>query len=82
MKEEIVIAKVVAPILDDYAKNNPESVYNPNVLLGAVDTTIQGIVGSAIELPKYIARLASGQFKSPENMSREELLQRVRDLEK
>jgi len=85
LREEIVIAKQVAPILDKYAENNPESVYNPDVLLGAVDTTIQGIVNSAVELPKYIARLASGQLivtqKRAEDMTREELLRRVRELE-
>jgi len=85
LREEIVIAKQVAPILDNYAEKNPESVYNPDVLLGAVDTTIQGIVSSAVELPKYIARLASGQLvitpKKVEDMTREELLRRVRELE-
>jgi len=85
LKEEIVIVRQVAPILDRYAEKNPESVYNPDVLLGAVDTTIQGIVSSTVELPKYISRLANGQLtivqKSPENMSREELLRRVKELE-
>ena len=85
MQEEIVVAKQVAPILDNYVEKSPESIYNPDVLLKATDDTIKGIVSSAIELPKYIQRLASGQLitvqKSPETMTREELLKRVKELE-
>ena len=90
LKEEIIIAKQVAPVLDRYAENNPESIYNPDIILGAVDDTIKGIVGSAIELPKYIAKLASGGIpallplseRPIDSLTREELEQRLRDAER
>jgi len=89
LKEEIVIAKQVAPILDDYAERYPESVYNPDVVLTALDDTVKGIVGTAIELPKYINRLASGvelltrplSERPIEDLSRAELEQRLRNAE-
>ena len=87
MRQEIVIAKQVAPVLDDYMERHPDSVYNPDIMLTALDDTVKGIVGSAVELPKYIQKLAAGGIpalieKKPEDMSRDELLRKIQELEK
>ena len=83
-KENFVIAKVVATQLDSYMEKNPESIYNPDIIFESLDSTIKGITESVIELPKYIQKLASGQIsieKKIEDMSREELLRRIQELE-
>jgi len=86
MREEIVIAKTVAPILDKYAEQHPESIYNPDVTLDAIDTAVKGIVDTTVNLPKYVERLAKGQpifqsSKTPADMTKDELLEYVKKLE-
>ena len=83
LREDIIIARQVAPILDDYMERHPESIYHPDVMLTAVDSTIKGIVGTAIELPKYIQRLAAGLpliERRPEDMSQAELVREINRL--
>jgi len=90
LKEEVVVARQVAIVLDDYAERNPESVYNPDIALTALDSTIKGIVNTAVNLPEYINRLASGlevmtrpiAERPIEELSRAELEQRLRDAER
>lgn len=85
LKEEIVIAKTIAPILDNYVKENPESVYNPDVVLGEADKLIKGIVNTTTNLPNYIRNLAKGLNipiqKSINDMTADELREYIKSLE-
>jgi hypothetical protein len=88
MNANIVIAKAVAIELDKYVDKNPESIYNPEVLLREGDTAVKGLVTNITNfsgnLPETIRKLAAGESivgqKSIDDMTSEELRKEIRRM--